>query len=69
MHRSRPKSGPLAQAGNWAVGIFIVKMIARRLDITSPLECNATAACPTIFKLDDYLLAGTSSFTASLLSI
>lgn len=37
-------------------------MIARRLDITSPLECNATAACPAIFKLDDgdYAIIGAS---------
>ena len=28
-------------------------MISRRLDITSPRQCNATAACPAIFKLDD----------------
>ena len=36
-------------------------MITRRLDTTSTFLCNATAACPAVFKLDDgdYAIIGT----------
>jgi len=42
-------------------------MILQRLDITSPLQCSSTAACPAIFRLDDgnYAIIGTED-TASI---
>lgn len=39
-----------------------MNMITRRLDTNFPFECNATAACPAIFQLDDgdFAIIGTT---------